>query len=483
MYNTYLFKGKNLRRIMALTLVVFTLLSAVGCGSAATDSNEVNSSGNNTLTISVITKDNYLDAAVKQFQEQHPGTTIEVKEYTSNPLPANDGKNKMVRVGEEPEDVEKYINSMNTQLMSGKGSDIMLLSPLPYENYIDKNLLVNLSEMMQSDKSFDINQYYTNILDAMKYNGSLYSLPLSINLNVLQANKSLLDKYNIKIEDDKWTWGDFEQTAENIIESSDKDGVQGMYALSGMDGSMLISSLVSESYNKFVDKNKKATSFETKEFVNLLNLAKSMIDKNYIDTDTSQGKMADLATRGNTVFSTRTIMTYMDMMLSKQIYSDGVELLKYPGEGMDQSFTTNALYGINNKSSNKALAWEFLKFLTSDEMMSQASLIGLPVNKAASENAAKNALDMSKKVGSNGNGKGKMMLNMNGQTVNLSQPLTEEDINLVQNLLSSANKYTKIDQSVLAIVQEETRAFFDGQKTADDTAKTIQDRVNTYINE
>jgi multiple sugar transport system substrate-binding protein len=483
MYKNNLFKGKKLRKIISLGLVVVTLMSAVGCGSTAKNSSEANGTGNNTLTISVITKDKYLDAAVQLFQEQHPGTTIDVKEYTSNPLPTGDDKNKMVKVGENPEDVEKYVSSMNTQMMSGKGPDIMLLSPLPYEKYIDKNILVNLSEMMQSDANFDINKYYTNILDAMKYNGNLYGLPLSVSLNVLQANKALLDKYNIKIEDDKWNWDDFEQTAERIVESSKKDGVLDMYALSGMNGSMLISSLVSESYNKFVDKNKKAISFDDREFIDLLNLAKSMIDKNYIDTDTSQGKMADIATRGNTVFSASKIMMHMDMMLAKQIFSEGVEFLKYPGEGTDLSFTTNTLYGINNKSSNKTLAWEFLKFLTSDEMMSQASIMGLPVNKEAAEMAAQNALEISKKMNGNGDGKGKMVLSMNGQKVTLNKPLTQDDVNVVQNLLSSANKYTKVDKQVLTIVQEETRSFFEGQKTADDTAKTIQDRVNTYINE
>ncbi|KUO75424.1 MAG: hypothetical protein APF77_01400 [Clostridia bacterium BRH_c25] len=480
MYNNKLFKSKVLRKIICVAMAIFMLTAATACGSAAASSSKESSPENNTLTISVITKDMYLDAAVKKFEEQHPGITIDVKEYTSNPLPASDGKGTMVMVGEKSEDVEKYASAMNTQLMSGKGPDIMLLSPLPYENYIDKNILANLSEMMESDKSFDINKYYTNILDAMKYNGSLYGLPISVSLDVMEANKALLDEYNIRIDDGKWTWDDFEKTAESILESSNKSGTQSMYALSGMDGSMLISSLVSKSFNKFVDKSEKTAGFDSGEFINLLNLAKSMIDKGYINTDTSQGKMADLASRGNTVFSVDSIRSYMDMMMVNQIYSDGVEFLKYPGDGPDQSFTANTLYGINNKSGNIALAWEFLKFLVSDEMMSQPSLGGLPVNRDAALMAAQNAVDMSKKASGGG---GKMMLSKNGQSVSINKPITQEDVDIVQNLLGGASKYTKVDQKVLSIIQEETKAFFESQKSADDTAKTIQDRVNTYINE
>ncbi|KPU46144.1 putative ABC transporter substrate-binding protein YesO [Oxobacter pfennigii] len=473
---------KILKRITCLVLAVFTSSAITACGSTANNNSKETSSGNNTLTVSVMTKDMYLDTAVKLFEEQHPGVTIDVKEYTSNPLPASDGKNTSIRVGEKPEDVEKYVSAMNTQLMSGNGTDIMLLSPLPYENYIDKNMLVNLSDMIQSDESFDMGKYYANILDAMKYNGNLYGLPLSVNLNVLEANKALLDKYNIDIDDSKWSWEDFEQAAQEIVENSKKDGAQGMYALSGMDGSTIMSSLVSESYDKFVDKNEKAAGFDSREFVALLNMAKSMIDSGYVNTDTSQGKITDLAARGNTVFSAGGIRNYMDMMMAKQTYSDGVEFLNYPGEGAGLSFTTNTLYGISNNSSNKELAWEFLKFLASDEMMSQNSLVGLPVNKTASEKSAQNAVEMSKKVSSS-NGNAKIMMNMNGQSINLNKPITEEDVKVIQELLTDAEKYTNADQKVLSIIREETAAFFAGQKTAEDTAKTIQDRVNTYINE
>jgi len=53
----------------------------------------------------------------------------------------------------------------------------------------------------------------------------------------------------------------------------------------------------------------------------------------------------------------------------------------------------------------------------------------------------------------------------------------------MENLLSQANVYIGTDQKIILIVQEETAAFFTGQKTAETTAQLIQDRVSTYLNE
>jgi len=480
MYKIKLSGGRKLKKFLSLILVISTLMTLAACGKASEAGGPAVSSGDNSITVSVITKDAYLDTAVKLFQERHPGVTIEVEEYTSEPLPKADGKNTVIKAKEKSEDVEKYKNTVNTQLMSGKGPDIMLLSPLPYEGYISKNMLLNLSDMMQADKSFNMDDYYTNIFDAMKYNGGLYGFPTSVTLDVMHGNKEILDKYGINIEDDKWTWADFENIAGTIAEQSGKNGEEGIYALSGMDENTLVSALVSRSFSSFVDKEAKTAGFDTSEFIDLLNLAKSMLDKGYINTDTSREKVMDLAARGNSVFSVSNIRNYTDLMMSKQIYGDNVGFLKYPGAGQDQSFEVNSLYGINAKSPDRELAWEFLKFLASEEMMSQASLAGLPVNKAASDAAARNAIEMSKNVSS---GKGKISLNNNGQTITLNKLITEEDVKVVQELLEKANKYNEMDAQVLTILQEETKAFFEGGKSAEATAKTIQDRVNIYINE
>jgi hypothetical protein len=40
-----------------------------------------------------------------------------------------------------------------------------------------------------------------------------------------------------------------------------------------------------------------------------------------------------------------------------------------------------------------------------------------------------------------------------------------------------------VDQSILDIIAEEAAPYFDGKQTAEQTADTIQRRINLYVNE
>ena len=67
-------------------------------------------------------------------------------------------------------------------------------------------------------------------------------------------------------------------------------------------------------------------------------------------------------------------------------------------------------------------------------------------------------------------------------TVDL-KPLTEEEIQQFRDLTDEVSRVWETDQSLFEIIDEETKPFFAGDKSADETAKTIQNRATTYLNE
>ncbi|SHN59770.1 ABC transporter substrate-binding protein [Desulfitobacterium chlororespirans] len=451
--------------VLSLVLVFGIGVFTAGCGNtqAAGGANDPNS-----LTIAVVSKDTYLDTAVKKFAELHPGVRVEVKEYTSSTSERGEG----VRAAESG-DIEKYVTAMNTQLMSGQGSDIILLNNLPYQTYADKNLLVDLGGLMQSDQSFDSSKYYQNIFKALEYKEKLYGLPVNISIDMIAADQTLLADSQVSIDDSNWDWHDFVKTAEKIMNDNQNGETQEMYALAGMDEKRLIETLVKENYAKLVDPEKKTANFTGQEFLDLLSLSNYLIDHKLVNTDTAQTNIMDMAARGKLVFNFTSLQGFWALQTTKAIFSEGVQLLKPPG---NVSFATDSLYGISSQSDHQELAWEFLKFLVSDEMMIQG---GMPINKSVLLQVAQNFTQAIQTRG------GKMMIKEDGipgQSITL-QPPTQEDVDYLENLLSQAKVYIGTDQKIIAIVQEETAAFFTGQKTAEVTAQLIQDRVSTYLNE
>ena len=454
--------------VLSLVLVLGLGVFTAGCGNTQVTGEDHNS---NSLTIAVVTKDMYLDTAVQKFEELHPGISVEVKEYTSSTTEKGEGLK-----AEEPGDIEKYVTAVNTQLMSGQGSDIILLNNLPYQTYADKNLLVDLGHLMQSDQSFDSGKYYQNIFKALEYEDKLYRLPLNISIDVIAADITLLADSQVQIDDSNWEWNDFTRIAEKVMNDNQNGDTQEMYALAGMDERRLMATLVKENYDKLVNPEKKTANFTGQEFLDLLSLSKYLIDHKLVNTDIDQTNIMDMAARGKLVFNFTPLGGFWELQVAKAIFSEGVQLLKPPGNKSDLFFSTGSMYGISSKSSNQELAWEFLKLLVSDDMQTQG---GMPINKSVLPQIAQNFTQAIQKNG------GKMRIKDDGipaQSITLHPP-TQEDVDYMENLLSKANVYIGTDQKIISIVQEETAAFFTGQKTAETTAQLIQDRVSTYLNE
>ncbi|MCC2683729.1 MAG: hypothetical protein K0R75_628, partial [Paenibacillaceae bacterium] len=122
--------------------------------------------GQKTVTISVMTSDRFLELAKQKFEASHPDIRIEIKESVAAPsMPTGGpfgagapggpggngpaGQNKSVMLSKpDPKNIEKYVSTVNTELMSGKASDIIAMDSLPFKKYADKNLLANVKELM-----------------------------------------------------------------------------------------------------------------------------------------------------------------------------------------------------------------------------------------------------------------------------------------------------------------------------------------------
>ena len=63
------------------------------------------------------------------------------------------------------------------------------------------------------------------------------------------------------------------------------------------------------------------------------------------------------------------------------------------------------------------------------------------------------------------------------------EPMNEEQAQAFRNLVNSLNTISGYDMDLLQIVLEEAPAYFAGQKSVEDVASLIQNRVQTLVDE
>ncbi|AOT72001.1 extracellular solute-binding protein [Geosporobacter ferrireducens] len=419
------------------------------------------------ITVSVPASNRAIEVAASKFQKDNPGYRIEIQEYPS-------------------QDYETYVKNLNTQILSGKGPDIISVAGLPYENYISKNILADLSEMMAKDNRFDINNYYTNILDALKYNDKLYVMPTNFTFNILMANQEILDQESITIDDGKWSWNDFKSVAEKVS----KGNRAAMPSVSPMD---LLSLFTNDSYSNYIDAGLKKADFISQGFTDLLNTVKAFGEGNLTDSNVKNdmASVLEAAGREAIVFYPLSITDYNMYGFMKSAFKEQLALYNMPSSGGNGgTFTSNSMYAINRNSKYKDQSWEFLKILLSDEIQSQSmqggavqgqsmkALGGFSINKTAQQMKAQQAIDASQ------SGAMRIMMKSGNSSITLSSaPMSQADIDGINKFIAGLNTYANEDANISSIVQDETRNFFSGSKSVEETTKLIQDRVNTYLKE
>jgi multiple sugar transport system substrate-binding protein len=311
----------------------------------------------------------------------------------------------------------------------------------------------------------------------MKINGNIYSLPINFSFKIFMTNKEILDKSSISIDDSKWTWNDFKEIAQKVTASK-----TGITALPNVSYSDLLETMTHGNYEKFIDRQNKKSNFDSQEFVDLLNIVKSFGDGKLASKGAKQemGAVMDAAQRGALVFFPNDINDYMFYGFFKNVFNGNLALLNYPsdGKGGSAEFSADYSYGINNRSEYKDKAWEFLKILLSDDIQSSRELGGFSVNMGSQQKKAQEAMEMT----SNGNVKMMIKGGENSKPVSPAQ-ITQTDIDYINKIIGNLKTYSNIDFNIEKIVQDETKAFFSGSKTAEEVAKLIQNRIDTYLGE
>ncbi|BFT73703.1 ABC transporter substrate-binding protein [Paenibacillus sp. P36] len=432
-----------MKKCQSIIIMSFLMAVATACSSGSNDDSEASkevtgsgsAKGKTVVTMSLQAANPYFQTLEKKFEEKYPDIDLQIQ-FTN--------------------DYEKYQKTTNAALLSEKGPDIFEISSLPIGEYLDKKLLLNMTDLMQQDQTVNKSDLQTNVLEALKLNGGLYTIPSGFSLRAFVGDGDILEK--TKVDDKNWTWKQFAETSKKMGQS----GTERRYALANDPPEILLQEMMVDHYAQFVDHTAKKATFDSPLFIEAMQQIKKMYNDKVMTSES-----ADV---GKQMFYSTVLRSPVDFIDGLHQFFANPKLLQKPEQTGGTRIVTSTQLAIQAKSPVKEEAWKVIAFLLSEEGQSLQDREGFSLLKSVNEKKL-NSIQEQVKSGTYKLKDGKV------------PKVSDEEFNKFKQLLSTADNYPMVDGSVIAMIGDEARAFFGEQKSALEVAKLIQSKATTFLNE
>lgn len=418
--------------------------------------------------ISVLVKqsDDFIRRAADTYEKKYPGTRVRIQpiEYLN-----------------ESAEYKDYIQRLNTEIMSGKGPDIIEVSGLPYIRYVDRGALVNIDRFIsEDDKTRDKTMYYTNVFDAFRVKDGLYAVPVGFYTydSVFIADRESIKNTRLEKNPDV-SWRDFFTACKELTRDTNADGASDTFALPNYSGFQVFMLQFQGKYRKYIDFDKKTASFNSPDFINLLNNCKVFLKYGVFNPQVEAYNMVkcEEAFGRNTVKLLQIGLTSCTSLFERELrYGKELALISVHDTGDDRIFNSDSVYGINSNCSYQTDAWMFIQLMISEEMQNNMYFGGFLVNRAGEEKDV--AFWMSQPEHSGGRS-----TSINGENFD-DLVVPKRAIIPIYEVVESLNAFCYNDTNLFTdLIYAEARKFFKDEKSAEETAVVIQNKVETYLNE
>jgi len=366
---------------------------------------------------------------------------------------------------DEYEDYEVAYERFEQDLIAGTAGDIFDCYGTDYKKYTGKNALEDILPYMEKDPDFNRNDYFANIFDACTENGKLYVVSPTVFVSSLTM-------------DSKYLSGNKELTMAKMLEIR-KQYPDIAFLPAMTQENMLMYSLVFAAKD-FIDFDAAKCSFDSQEFYDLLEFAKSFPKEIDEENYNAYSGFAD----GQNVGVHTQISSISDYQIMNQLMEGRAVLTGYPHEkGTGVSFIALQQLCISNKSKNKEGAWEVLKYYLSEAYQDKA-VYGLPVLKSSFDKKAKEAMTPEMYEDETGKMVEDVKVSFYADDMQFEvYAASQTDVDEVTSIMERVDSLYFYNEDIINIVTEEAGAYLSGDKTAEEVGQLIQNRVSIYLAE
>ena len=209
-------------------------------------------------------------------------------------------------------------------------------------------------------------------------------------------------------------------------------------------------------------------------------------------------KMKKILKKGNLMLQRYVVSEWSDFNTYNTLFepAGGMTVKSYPSIDKSDKILISFYdpgMAITEKCSDKKGAWEFVKTFLSYEY--QVGLYndgfmnyGFPTRKDAFETQMEYAMKTEEYTDINGRKVTPTYWGTNYSGIEIQgKPLEENDKKMLEEMIERIGGFIErsnsVTEDICNIVKEEEKAFFAGDKTAEETAEIIQSRVKIYVSE
>lgn len=419
--------------------------------------------------------------------------------------------NDKCQIDIKPYNIVDNPEKMREDVLAGDIPDILELTDrygsFGKVNFAEMDALCDMYEFMDKDETLDRNSFVPQILDTLEapFDGHLYTLSNSFYLNF-----DFMCKTKFANDIDNWNFDAYLEIIKNRPEGM---GIFNMPVEDKIETKYM--RLNYYDWGQWVDMEAGTCSFNSDSFVRFLEYCNepSVIEEEYVYEESTPEEAYEWSVKDSRKYIDDAVMFHSGGIGGYQAYlyltkgefnNEPLTILGYPELDGSAPITLDAVdnFAITKNSENKELAWEFIKYLCSDEFYEHCNTGGYRYGGfPATKNGLEVIREIEKKPVNNSFIKGYedytghlydigVDENHNPQCIKIGN-VTDELINEVDELIASAkvgkSKYVSIPEDVYndyyTICFEEFDRLFHGECTAEQCAEAMQSRISILLSE
>ena len=350
---------------------------------------------------------------------------------------------------------------LTMDILAGEGPDILITNGAN-EQLSKKDYFIDLADYLKNESGISETDYFTNAIEASKFNGALYQLPIGFYVDCILAPSDATGSKN------GLTFEEYIQMVKTVCNGTDPVYDHQL----SFSRTEVATKLFANTSEKYIRDGKIDVNCE--DFKAILDYCKDLPTKGYYEGKDIDAEWEDLMTsKENMRVQPTVVYGFYEYETFADKINDAV-ICGYPSiDGRTATIGSNMAVSISSHTEDTDSCKKFLSILLSEDIQ-KTLFMNIPINKKCAKDIALQEIEENNK---------NVDANEGNKFAKAGKKLDPALADKYIEQLSTATTSNFVYHSISLIIYEEIPAYFEGQKSFEDVAKVINDRAQTVLNE